>query len=103
MSRGKGLQAAYNVVVILYVIIVYDVGVERVNKVRVYLKQYLNWVQNSVLEGELTEAEYMKVMNGLRDVIDESLDNVICYKTKDRKYLAIDEIGTKKAEITTII
>ena len=103
MSWGKGLQAAYNVVVILYVIIVYDVGVERVNKVRVYLKQYLNWVQNSVLEGELTEAEYMKVMNGLRDVIDESLDNVICYKTKDRKYLAIDEIGTKKAEITTII
>ncbi|MFZ3383385.1 MAG: CRISPR-associated endonuclease Cas2 [Candidatus Methanoperedens sp.] len=87
----------------MYVIIVYDVGVERVNKVRVYLKQYLNWVQNSVLEGELTEAEYMKVMNGLRDVIDESLDNVICYKTKDRKYLAIDEIGTKKAEITTII
>lgn len=90
-------------VVTLYVIIVYDVGIERVNKVRVYLKQYLNWVQNSVLEGELTEAEYMKVMNGLKDVIDESVDNVICYKTKDRKYLAIDEIGTKKAEITTII
>jgi len=87
----------------LYVIIVYDVGVERVNKVRIYLKQYLNWVQNSVLEGELTEPEYLKIMNGLRDVIDESLDNVICYKTRDRRYLAIDEIGTKKAEITTII
>ena len=64
-------------VVILYVIIVYDVGVERVNKVRIYLKQYLNWVQNSVLEGELTEPEYLKIMNGLRDVIDESQDNVI--------------------------
>jgi CRISPR-associated protein Cas2 len=90
-------------VVILYVIIVYDVGVERVNKVRIYLKQYLNWVQNSVLEGELTEPEYLKIMNGLRDVIDESQDNVICYKSRDRRYLVIDEIGTKKAEITTII
>ncbi len=90
-------------VVILYVIIVYDVGEERVNKVRIYLKQYLNWVQNSVLEGELTEPEYLKIMNGLKDVIDESQDNVICYKSKDRKYLAIDEIGTKKAEITNII
>jgi CRISPR-associated protein Cas2 len=90
-------------VVILYVIIVYDVGVERVNKVRIYLKQYLNWVQNSVLEGELTEPEYLKIMNGLRDVIDESQDNVICYKSRDRRYLDIDEIGTKKAEITTII
>lgn len=87
----------------MYVIIVYDVGVERVNKVRIYLKQYLNWVQNSVLEGELTEPEYLKIMNGLRDVIDESRDNVICYKSRDRRYLTIDEIGTKKAEITTII
>ncbi len=87
----------------MYVIIVYDVGEERVNKVRIYLKQYLNWVQNSVLEGELTEPEYLKIMNGLRDVIDESQDNIICYKTKDKKFLAIDEIGTKKAEITTII
>ena len=87
----------------MYVIIVYDVGVERVNKVRIYLKQYFNWVQNSVLEGELTEPEYLKIMNRLRDVIDESQDNVICYKSRDKKYLAIDEIGTKKAEITTII
>jgi CRISPR-associated protein Cas2 len=87
----------------LYVIIVYDVAVERVNKVRIYLKQYLNWVQNSVLEGELTESEYLKIMKGLKDVIDESQDNIICYKSKDRKYLAVDEIGTKKAEITNII
>jgi len=85
------------------VIIVYDVGEERVNKVRIYLKQYLNWVQNSVLEGELTDSEYLKIMSGLRDVIDESQDNIICYKTRDRRYLTIDEIGTKKAEITTII
>ncbi len=90
-------------VVILYVIIVYDCGEERVNKVRIYLKQYLNWVQNSVLEGELTEPEYMRVMKGLRDIIDESQDCVICYKAKDRKFISIDEIGTKKAEITTII
>jgi CRISPR-associated protein Cas2 len=90
-------------VVILYAIIVYDVGVERVNKVRIYLKQYLNWVQNSVFEGELTESEYMKITNGLRELIDESLDHVICYKSKDRKYLDVDEIGTKKAEISTII
>jgi len=90
-------------VVILYVIIVYDVGVERVNKVRIYLKQYLNWVQNSVFEGELTDSEYMKITNGLKEIIDESLDHVICYKSKDRKYLDVDEIGTKKAEISTII
>ncbi len=87
----------------MYVIIVYDVGEERVNKVRIYLKQYLNWVQNSVLEGELTVPEYMKIMNGLREIIDEKLDHVICYKSRDKKYLDTDEIGTRKAEISTII
>lgn len=90
-------------VVILYVVIVYDVGVERVNKVRIYLKQYLNWVQNSVFEGELTEPEYMKIMNHLKEIIDEPLDHVICYKSRDKRYLDTDEIGTRKAEISTII
>ncbi len=33
-----------------YCIITYDVGEERVNRVRKILKRYLNWVQNSVLK-----------------------------------------------------
>ncbi len=90
-------------VVILYVVIVYDVGVERVNKIRIYLKQYLNWVQNSVFEGELTEPEYMKIMSHLKEIVDESLDHVICYKSRDKRYLDTDEVGTRKAEISTII
>ena len=32
----------------MYVIVVYDVGVKRVGKVCKYLRQHLNWVQNSV-------------------------------------------------------
>ncbi len=84
-------------------VIVYDVGVERVNKIRIYLKQYLNWVQNSVFEGELTEPEYMKIMNHLKEIIDESLDHVICYKSRDKRYLDTDEIGSRKAEISTLI
>ncbi len=87
----------------MYVVIVYDVGVERVNKIRIYLKQYLNWVQNSVFEGELTEPEYMKIMSQLGELIDESYDHVICYKSRDKRYLDIREIGTRKAEISTII
>lgn len=87
----------------MYAVIVYDVGVDRVNKVRIFLKQYLNWVQNSVFEGELTEPEHMRVMNRLSELIDESADHVICYKSRDKKYLNTDEIGTRKAEISTII
>ena len=38
----------------MYVILVYDINVDRVDKVRKFLRQSLIWVQNSVFEGELT-------------------------------------------------
>ena len=84
-------------------IIVYDAGVERLNKVRIFLKQYLNWVQNSVFEGELTKAEYMKVRTRLNELIDENADCIFIYHVRDRKYLGFDELGTRRAEIDTII
>ncbi len=87
----------------LYVIIVYDIGIERLNKVRIFLKQYLNWVQNSVLEGELTKAEYMLVLSRLKELIDPDEDCIFCYHVRDQKFLGFDELGTRKAEIDTII
>jgi len=86
----------------MYVVIVYDVGVERVNKVRTFLRQYMNWVQNSVFEGELTKAEFLKVKTQLKDLIDEKFDHIICYSSRDKKYLGIENLGTPKADITNI-
>ncbi len=56
----------------MYVIVVYDVNVGRVNKVCKFLRMYLNWVQNSVFEGELTESELVKVEAGLKEIIDKN-------------------------------
>lgn len=39
----------------MYTIVVYDVGEKRVAKVCKYLRTVLQWMQNSVFEGELTE------------------------------------------------
>ena len=38
----------------MYAVIIYDVGVERLNSVRHILKQYLIWLRNSAFEGEIT-------------------------------------------------
>ena len=38
----------------MYVIVVYDVGIERLDSVRHILKQYLTWIQNSAFEGEIS-------------------------------------------------
>ena len=66
----------------MYIIIVYDIGVKRVAKVCKYLRQHLNWVQNSVFEGELTKAQLARVKSGLFTIIDESEDSVLIYQMR---------------------
>ena len=51
----------------MYVIIVYDVEVERVDKVRKFLRMYLHWRQNSVFEGEISDAQLVKIRTGLTE------------------------------------
>jgi CRISPR-associated protein Cas2 len=87
----------------MYVILVYDVSVERINNVRQYLKQYLNWVQNSAFEGELREGDIEKIKIGLKKIIKEDEDSIILYKTRNRRWIAKETLGIEKSEIKTII
>ena len=64
----------------MYVIIVYDVNVSRVNKIKSFLRKHLNWVQNSVFEGEVTKAEFERIKDGILRIIDEDEDSVIIYR-----------------------
>ena len=84
-------------------VIVYDIGVERINKVRSFLREYMNWVQNSVFEGELTKAEFVKIKSRLKELIEESSDHIIFYSSRDKKYLGIENLGTPKADTSNII
>ena len=45
----------------MFVIIVYDVGEKRVAKALKTCRKYLNWVQNSVLEGEISDVNLKKL------------------------------------------
>jgi CRISPR-associated protein Cas2 len=87
----------------MYVLIVYDIGVERINKVRIFLRQYLNWVQNSVFEGELTKVELKKIEIELKRLIDPMIDSVRIYGMRSDKYLSVKEIGTSKVDLSQII
>jgi CRISPR-associated protein Cas2 len=87
----------------MYVIVVYDVNIERINKVRIFLKQYLNWVQNSVFEGELTKVELKIIEEGIKDLIDQKQDSIRFYVLRSDKYLKTVELGTSKVELSEII
>lgn len=87
----------------MYVIIVYDVKVERVNKVKSFLRQNLFWIQNSVFEGELTNSEFKKVSDGLMNIIDEECDSIIIYKFMMEESLTKDVLGVEKSPIDGIL
>jgi len=90
-------------VIILYVIVVYDVSETRVNKVNHFLKKYLNWVQNSVFEGELTKGGLAEVKVGLKKIIDKNEDSVLFFIASDQKWINKEVLGIEKMDTSNII
>lgn len=87
----------------MFVILVYDVNTKRVNKVLKRSRKYLNWVQNSVLEGEISEVNYKKLKMELQQVINEQEDSCLFYTFRTTKYSHRDFIGIKKGGDEIII
>ena len=87
----------------MYVIIVYDIQVERVNKVKGFLRTQLNWIQNSVFEGEVTPSELKYIKDNLKKIMNKNKDSVIIYTLRTEKALKRDVMGIEKAPIDGII
>lgn len=90
-------------VVIMYLIIVYDIKVDRVNKVKSFLRQYLYWIQNSVFEGEVSKSEFKIIKDGLKEIIEEDEDSIILFNFKMEKMMNRDVMGIEKAPIDEIL
>lgn len=87
----------------MYVIIVYDINVDRVNKVKSFLRQHLFWIQNSVFEGDVTESEFEVIYKGLLEIIDKEIDSVIIYKLRMAELVNREVLGVEKAPIEEIL
>lgn len=82
----------------MYVIMVYDVNTARVQKVLKTGRRYLTWVQNSVFEGEITEAKLARLISSLRKIIDPAEDSVLFYILRTDAYLERRTLGVVKKE-----
>jgi CRISPR-associated protein Cas2 len=87
----------------MFVILVYDVGEKRVAKVLKTCRKYLNWVQNSVLEGEISAADLKKLKLELKRAINEEEDSVIFYILRTTRYSERQTMGIKKGGDELII
>ena len=87
----------------MYIIIVYDIEVKRVAKVCKYLRQHLNWIQNSVFEGQLTKAQLARVKSGLASLTDPENDSVIIYQFRDVRWIDKEVMGVDKNPATNLL
>ena len=91
----------------MYVVLVYDVsqqenGSKRWLRIFKICKKYLTHIQNSVFEGEHSKAQLAKLQQELKLYIDEELDSVIIFKSRQEKWLD-KEFWGRKDDATSFI
>jgi CRISPR-associated protein Cas2 len=87
----------------MFILMVYDVGEKRVNKVLKTARRYLTWIQNSVLEGELSPATFEALKTDIKDIIDDSYDSVLFYAWRTERYKSREIIGIERGSTDFMI
>ncbi|SHE83445.1 CRISPR-associated protein, Cas2 family [Mariniphaga anaerophila] len=87
----------------MYIIAVYDVGQKRVGKMLKLCRQYLNWIQNSVFEGEISEVKLEELKIRAKEIMDEETDSFILFRTRQEKWLEKEVVGKERSSIDNFL
>lgn len=86
----------------MYVILMYDINKKRVGKMLKLCRRYLNWIQNSVFEGELTNVQLKRLKSEAKGIMEDK-DSLIIFKSKDERWLDKEVVGEEKNKIDNFI
>lgn len=87
----------------MYIILVYDMDTKRVGKMLKLCRRYLNWIQNSVFEGQISVAALKQLEFEAKEIMDLEKDSLILFKSREERWLEKEIIGTERSEITNIL
>ena len=87
----------------MYTILVYDIGEKRVGKMLKLCRKYLHWIQNSVFEGEITEVKLKELKSRARFIMDEEVDSLIIFSSRDQKWLEKEIVGKERSTLDHIL
>ena len=77
-------------------ILVYDIGEKRVGKMLKLCRKYLNWIQNSVFEGEITEVKLKELTLKAKLIMKEE-DSLIIFSSRSEQFLDKQIIGKERS------
>ncbi|WP_313420000.1 CRISPR-associated endonuclease Cas2 [Sphingobacterium multivorum] len=87
----------------MYVVLVYDIGEKRVGKMLKLCRRYLNWIQNSVFEGEITEVKLKELLANAKKIMMLDEDSIIIFKSRQEKWMEKEVLGREKNELDTFL
>ena len=58
-------------------------------------RRYLNWIQNSVFEGELSEVKLQSLIYESKAIMEEDYDSLIIFSSRNSKWLEKQIIGVE--------
>ena len=82
----------------MYVILVYDIGEKRVGKMLKLCRQYLNWIQNSVFEGEISEVKLTELKSKAKKIMDVESDSLIIFSSEATKWMSKEIVGKERTD-----
>ena len=86
----------------MYVILVYDVDQKRTSKMLKLCRRYLSWIQNSVVEGEISEVQLKQLTLEAKRVMEDE-ESLIVFKSRDERWLQKEIIGDEKASVSNFL
>ena len=87
----------------MYVILVYDFGEKRVNKMLKLCRKYLNWIQNSVFEGEISEARLKELLMQSDKFMKKDEDSIIIFNTLSQISMEKRIIGKERSSVDVFL
>ena len=87
----------------MYVILIYDCGEKRVAKMLKLCRRYLNWIQNSVFEGEITEVRLKELILHAKTFLKEEEDSLIIFKSQSDVTFDKQIVGKERNKLDFIL
>ncbi len=87
----------------MYVILVYDCGVKRVGKMLKLCRKYLNWIQNSVFEGEISEVKLKELSLKAEKIMNLEEDSLIIFSHPNTSWFDKQIIGKERSSIDNFL
>ena len=89
----------------MYIILVYDIKMDEKGawvqrNVFKICKKYLSHIQNSVFEGEISEAKFMKMELEVKRFVRKDEDSLVVFKSRHERWLQKVFLGKDESEKT---